>query len=200
MSEDLNPIIRKNAIPKGLILGVVVAILNIVSYYYIVSIATSYWAIILVPMLFNIILPLVVLLFLVADLRKTIGGFWNLRQAITGIFLMLLLAMAVNYVTVNVVFAKVIEPNMVDNTRNAMVTAVTPILEKSGASQTDIDKKMDEMQKQFDSRKNAGIGPQIKSIVISIIMLFVLALVLGAIYKRERPRYATEGNDPELSI
>ncbi|MEO6849382.1 MAG: hypothetical protein ABI203_04530, partial [Mucilaginibacter sp.] len=62
-------------------------------------------------------------------------------------------------------------------------------LEKSGQDQTTIDNKVAEIQKQFDDQKNVTTGKKIEGIAISIILIFAVALLFAAIFKKEPLRF-----------
>jgi hypothetical protein len=139
-----------------------------------------------------------VAIFLIIGLRKEIGGFWVFKQAVTGIFIMFFVANLLSFIGRDLLFAKVIEPNMVENMKTAMVNSVSAMLEQSGQEQSEIDKKIDEINQQFEKQKNPTIGSIIQSQLIAIIFLFVMALIFGAIFKRDPIRNGLEDAvDPE---
>ncbi|MES2268471.1 MAG: DUF4199 domain-containing protein [Bacteroidota bacterium] len=184
MNEDLNKSIKKNAVPLGLVLGVIVTVINILSFYVMTS-TTSILLISAAPILLSVIIPIILAVIYSKQLRTKIGGFWNFRQATSGIFIMLLLSFAVQFVVRDMLFAKIIEPDMVTKMQSSMTTAVTQMLEKSNATQEAIDKQVEDVQKKFDDQKAPTIGKQIQAIFINIIFLFVLALILAAFLKKE---------------
>ncbi|MES2063798.1 MAG: DUF4199 domain-containing protein [Bacteroidota bacterium] len=185
MTEQLDKKIKSNAAPQGLILGVIVTILGILSFYIMIWLTGQVTLILALPFLLGIVIPFAILIFFTFQLRKKIGGFWGFRQAVTGVFIMLLVAFAVQYVVRDLIFANVIEPHMVEKTENAMITSVTAALEKSNVKQEDIDKKMADIQKGFNEQKNVTIGYRLKGIAVSLILMFVIALILAAFFKKE---------------
>ncbi|MEB0260403.1 MULTISPECIES: DUF4199 domain-containing protein [unclassified Mucilaginibacter] len=184
MSEELDKSIKKNAVPVGLILGVIVTVISILSFYVMTS-TTSIILISAAPIVLSVIIPIILAVIYSKQLRTKIGGFWNFRQATSGIFIMLLISFAVQFVVRDMVFAKVIEPDMVSKMEVSMTTAVSQMLEKSKASQEAIDKQIDKIQKSFDEQKTPTIGKQVQAVAITIIFLFVLALILAAFLKKE---------------
>lgn len=192
MTDNLDQTIRKQSITKGLILGVIMSVLSIFSFYYITSMVTSLLLITIGPFVLSILIPLIVAILFCVDLRKAIGGFWNYKQAVTGLFIMFFAAYVVQYLLVSLLFAKVIEPQMVQKTQTAMTTAVSGMLEKSNASQESIDAKMEDIQKQFDAQKDPSVAKQMQSFAVSILFVFVVALIFAAFFKKERPLYLTE--------
>ncbi|WP_183561259.1 DUF4199 domain-containing protein [Mucilaginibacter sp. SP1R1] len=186
--------LRKVGITFGLLLGLALTILSIVSFYIMIS-TSSVIVISSVPFIFSIVFPIILVVILCFNFRKNIEGFWTFKQAATGIFIMFFVAFAVQFLLRDQLFARVIEPNMVEKTQTAMTSAVTSFLEKSKASQDDIDKKMDDIQKQFDAQKNVSIGKQIEGVGISIIFIFVIAIIFAAFFKKEGQVY-NPNNDP----
>jgi len=192
MTQDFDKQLKKQAAIKGVILGLILGVLGILSFYFMTTMATSFIMIIGGPFVLSIIIPIILGALFCVDLRKSVGGFWNFKQAVTGIFVMFFLSLVMSFLIRDMLFAKVIEPNMVEKTQTAMVNAVTNMLEKSSASQADIDKKIDEMEKQLNEQKNASIGKQIQSFAVSIIFVFVISLVFAIIFKKERPLYMND--------
>lgn len=201
MSEEFDKQLKSQSLKKGLILGIILGVLGILSFYFMTTMATSMMLVILGPVLLSVIIPIVISVLFCSDLRKTIGGYWNFKQAVTGIFIMFFAAYLVSYILSSVLFAKIIEPNMVDKMEAAMVNVTTSMLEKSNADQAAIDKQMEKVHQQFQDQKNVSIGKQIQSIVIGIIFVFVFALIFAAIFKKDRPLYLndTDGIDPTVT-
>jgi hypothetical protein len=198
MEENLNQLIRKKALEKGLVLGVILLVAGIFSYYFITGMTDNMWLITFGPIVISVIIPLVVAIFLIIGLRREIGGFWVFKQAVTGIFIMFFVANLLSFIGRDLLFAKVIEPNMVENMQTAMVNSVSGMLEQSGQEQDQIDKKIEEINQQFEKQKNPTIGSIIQSQLIAIIFLFVMALIFGAIFKRDPIRNGLEDAiDPE---
>ncbi|NCD70085.1 DUF4199 domain-containing protein [Mucilaginibacter agri] len=184
--------IRKKAAMSGLLLGVIVIVMTIFSFYYVTTMASSPYMVSFGPLIFSVTIPIVVAVFFAIDLRKKIGGYWNFKQAVTGFFVMFLVSYAVNYVGTNLLFAKVIEPQMVEKTQEAVKNASAKIMEEKNVDQEKIDEQMEKIQKQFDEQKEDTPTKVIAHFGISIIMIFVVAMIFAAIFKKEQPRYLTD--------
>ncbi|GAC1301120.1 MAG: hypothetical protein NVSMB24_03360 [Mucilaginibacter sp.] len=196
--ESFDQKIRKISFQYGIILGVVVLVLSIFTFYYITQMSTSFLGFILAPVIFSILIPIALVVVFCFDIRKRIGGYWNFRQATTGIFIMFLLAYVIQAVGRDLVFVKLVEPNMVEKTQQAAMNATVSMMEKSGTDQAQIDEKKATLQKQFDDQKNVTTGKFIQGICISIILIFVCALIFGALFKKDKPLYDVPV-DEELS-
>ncbi len=192
MEENLNSLIKKSALTKGLILGAVFLFMGIFTFYFTTSMTDSMWLIIFAPILFSIIIPIAISVFVTLDLRKQIGGYWIFRQAVTGTFIMFFIAYIVSSVGRDLVFAKLVEPQMAEKMSEAMVSATSKMMEKSGADQEKIDEKTTDIQKQFDAQTHPTPGKVIQGIAISIILIFVFSLIFAAIFKKEKPRNLLE--------
>ncbi|HWD87370.1 MAG TPA: DUF4199 domain-containing protein [Mucilaginibacter sp.] len=188
MSQLENTIRRAGAI-RGLFLGVILLALSIISYYVLIYNTQNAWLILISPVIFSVVIPIIIVLIFCFNLRKRIGGYWTFRQAVTGIFIMF----AVNYVIQvagkDVVFAKFIEPDMIPKTEAAMMKGTEVMLKKTGASQAAIAQKKAEIQKKLDEQKDITTRAIIQGYVITLLLLFALALIFAALLKRNRPEY-----------
>jgi hypothetical protein len=194
MRSEIDKTIRIQGLIKGLILGVVLTVISVIYFYFMIGVASAV-AITVGSVLFTYILPLAAAALICLSLRKNIGGFWTLRQATTGIFIMFVISNLMIFILRDQVFARVIEPNMVQKTETAMVSALTKLKEATTKPEErkEADAKILEMKKGFESNKTFSIGQQIQSLGISIIFLFVLSVVFAVFFKRE-PAGQVSGN------
>jgi hypothetical protein len=192
MMESLDASIKKNALNDGLILGVISFVIGLITFYSMVAIDTTFWLIVVIPILFSVIIPIVLAVYFSLNLRKKVGGFWNFRQATTGIFIMFIVALAIQTVGRDLLFVKLIEPDMAKKTQDAVIRGSTGLMESSGASQEQIDESIAKTEKQFESQISPSFGQIVQSIGTSIIFVFVLALIFGAFFKRNPPLYIDE--------
>ncbi len=190
--ESLDASIKKNALNDGLILGVISFVIGLITFYSMVAIDTTFWLIVVIPILFSVIIPIVLAVYFSLNLRKKVGGFWNFRQATTGIFIMFIVALAIQTVGRDLLFVKLIEPDMAKKTQDAVIRGSTGLMESSGASQEQIDESIAKTEKQFESQISPSFGQIVQSIGTSIIFVFVLALIFGAFFKRNPPLYIDE--------
>ncbi len=181
--------IRKAASIRGLILGLVLLVISVLSFYVLTSDTGNAWLIVFSPIIFSVFIPILIVLVFCFNLRKKIGGYWTLRQAVTGIFIMFIISYAIQVIGRDVVFAKVVEPDMISKTQSSMMRATTVMLKKSGASQAAIDQKKADIQKQLEEQKNITVGSIIQGYVITVIFLFVFAVIFGAAFKKNPPGY-----------
>lgn len=122
------------------------------------------------------------------DLRKKIGGFWKFRDALSGVFIMLLVSGLVFYVF-SVAFAK-LEPSYVTTMTEISEKSTVGMMEKMGQSQESIDEALKGVHKSLDSQFNPGIGDAAKTVAIMVLMYFIGSLIMAAIFKKELPAYS----------
>ena len=188
--ENLEQKIKRESFKSGLVLGGILLALGILTFYFITVLTNSVWLILSGPIIFSVLVPIILVVFLCISIRKRIGGYWSFKQATTGVFIMFIMAYAIQTIGRDLIFAKIIEPDMVVKTQKSVMRATTGMLEKSGADQTHIDAKLDEIQKQFDDEKNVPVSKIVEGIVISVILIFAFALIFGAIFKKDPPLFA----------
>lgn len=187
MSEETDKKIKKQGLIKGVFLGLVISAISIIYFYFMVTLAKSAVIITFGSMVFSYFLPLAAAALFSLNLRAKIGGLWTMRQAGTGIFIMFFVSYLMVFIIKDQFFAKVIEPNMVQKTEAAMVSALNKLKDETTKPEEkkEADAKIVEMKKAFDAEKTVTIGQQIQSLGISIIFLFVLSIIFAAFFKRE---------------
>ena len=194
-ADGFNGRLRKNAIIKGLILGVILLAGSIFSYHLITSFTQTPWLIVFGPYFFAILLPLFVTIGFCMDMRRRLGGYWSLRQAITAVFIMFITCYILLSIGRDLVFAKTIEPNMQPKTEAVMLRVKAQALKAGGASQTEINKQIAELKKEFTMDNSSDVGTIIQSYLINFLMLFVVAIIFGAIFKKPAPYVLVEDKD-----
>jgi len=190
--EIVDKQLRKQAIIKGVLLGFIILSLSIFSFYFITGIAPTMALIVAGPYFFSVIIPIAVTVMFCLNIRSKIGGYWSFKQSVTGIFIMFLISYAVLTVGRDLIFAKFIEHNMASKTEAVMLNVRTTSLKMSGASSKEIASQITELKKEFEGQRSPGILPVVQNYMINIIMLFVLAILFGAIFKKEQPSSVIE--------
>lgn len=174
----------KAAVNNGLIIGVLSAIIGIVTYYIFPHLFGSMWF-----GIGNMIFLLIVYIFFTIDLRSKIGNFWSFREALRGIFLMSFVA-GILLAVINYLFYQFIEPGAFDKIAGFVEAGATKTFESMGMDQDQIDeavgKQIEGMKGQFNPTpiqllKNLGIG---------ILVQFIMSLIFAAIFKKEAPMFA----------
>lgn len=187
--------LKKIAVINGLIMGAALLAFNIIAFYFITGVASTAVMFLIAQIGFSFILPIALVILFCFRTRMQIGGYWSFRAATTGLFIIFLIAYAFQTIGRDLVFAKFIEPNMVQKTETAALNETTLVMQKGKVDQKLIDKKVAELKKDFGSQKPITVGNVIQSLVFSIIFIFIFALVFAALFKRELPQYAGTGEE-----
>ena len=183
--------LKKYSIVNGLILGVVLLAFNIISFYLITTIVKSPLGVIGVPYVFSIILPIPCAIIMVYKLRAEMKWEWNFRIATSGIFIMFLISYFVINIGRDQLFARFVEPNMGQKIEQALLDAAPVALKKANATDKQIADKQKEIKDQFNDQNKITVGQQIQSHVTYTILLFVVALIFGALFKKPARGYET---------
>ena len=187
ISRDL----KKYSLINGLILGLILLSFNIISFYLITTVVKSPLGVIGVPYLFSVILPIPFAIIFCYKLRVQIGRLWDFRIATSGMFIMFLTAYVTIFIGRDQIFARVIEPKMSTKIENVLLEATPVALKKSGANAKQIADKQKEIRNQFSAQDNITVGQEIESQLISIMFIFIIALIFGALFKRPARGYET---------
>jgi hypothetical protein len=179
--------LKKSGLIKGLFLGFIVLALNIFSYYFIITYIDLSMLVSISAYFFSLIVPGVITVFFLLNTRKKIGGYWSFKQAVTGIFIMFFTCYIVLSIGRDVLFVKLVEPNMVQKTEAAMIASKKIYDKQKGMSDDQIEKEAADTQTLFNQQKNNTIGAVIQGVATTTIMLFILAIIFAAIFKREPP-------------
>lgn len=124
------------------------------------------------------------------DLRKKIGGYWSFREALGHIFLMFMVQ-AIVVTLFTTVFGKWIEPSYADTMREISLNATTRMAETFSSDQEQIDKIIEEAEKNIEKQVNPGFMDVLKGLAIAAIFYFIGALIFAAIFKRNPPVFAS---------
>lgn len=190
MDEKVKKNIQKEGLIRGVLLGLIISAANIFAFYYLTQMVTSTMAVVIgYVVVFPILIPVVSACLFINNLREKIGGYWVFRQSVMGIFIMFFSAFIMQFIIKDMVFAKVIEPQMVQKTVTAFITDAKADFKKRNVSQKDIDQKIKEIHQELDPQKTITIAQEIQSIAFTIIFLFVLSLIFAAFFKREPQQY-----------
>lgn len=186
--NELENKIRINGVKFGLVLGVIVTVLSLISYYFVIS-TQSPALFVAAPIFFSVFIPIFCVVFLCFTARKSIGGYWSFKQATTGIFVMFLVAYLIQFIAKDIVFDKVIEPTSSQKTALAAINAKQKIMQEKGMSSQAIDQETGKLKKDLQQISHTTIGGTIQGFVISILFVFLFALIFAALFKRD-PVYA----------
>jgi hypothetical protein len=184
--------LNKAASTNGVIIGILSTVIGVVTFYMFPSLLGS--------MSFGIgtlAVSLVIYIFFTLDLRKKIGGFWNFREALKGIFLMAFVA-GLLYSVANFAFYKFAEPDAYDKIAGYMEAGMTKTLENMGMSQDQIDEAISKQSEGIKAQYDPTPMQFFKNLGVAVIVQFIMSLIFAAIFKKEEPVFAsTEDEEQE---
>jgi len=183
--EDINLAVRKEGALRGLLFGVIMLAIDIAKLYYL-----AYWAkaplatfIILYPVYYIVLFG--VALFFINSLRIKIGRYWTLKQAITGIFILLFISSVIWNNGLTLYSAK-INPEVAQKAHTGFVETRKAAMQSQKQPVEKINKEVASMNANFSASGNFTLGSFFRSLFISIILVFAVSVLLGALFKRER--------------
>lgn len=188
--EDSLQNLNKAALNNGLIIGVLSAVIAMVTYYMFPSMLGS-----MGYGLGTLVLTLVIYILFTIDLRKKIGGYWSFREALKGIFLMSFVA-GLFYAVFNLLFYKLIEPNAFEKISGFVEQGMSRTFENMGMQQEQIDEAVGKQVESMRSQYDPGAKDFFRNLGIAVIIEFVMSLIFAAIFKKELPVFAPV-NDQE---
>lgn len=176
--------LNKAASTNGVIIGILSTVIGVVTFYMFPSLLGS--------ISFGIgmlVVSIVIYIFFTIDLRNKIGGFWNFREALKGIFLMAFVA-GLLYSVANLAFYKFVEPDGYDKISGYMESGMTKTLENMGMDQDKIDEAISKQVEAIKAQYDPTPMQFFKNIGIAVIVQFVMSLIFAAIFKKEEPVFA----------
>jgi len=168
----------------GAYLGVILLAMGIASTYLVMN-ASNF----LVASLLSSGVHFIVLVGLAAyfslEMRKIADGYWTFKQAFRGIFTMMVIVAAI--VQIGTAAFNAIDPEPQQKVFDKSINATIEMLENAGTDDEAIDKQVAELEKQREGLDTFSLGQTLKGLGISLVMYAVFALILAAVFKKERP-------------
>ncbi|HEX7367948.1 MAG TPA: DUF4199 domain-containing protein [Pelobium sp.] len=180
MIKDLN----KLALNNGIIIAVITIIIQLLTYYAAPNLLGATWYGILITLI-----SLVIYIFFTLDLRKKVGGFWSFKEALSGVFIMSLVANLSSSIF-NFLFYRFIEPGAYEKVKGYVADGITATFEKMGMSGDALDEAVEKATESLKSQYMPSIGDFFKNLVVAILIGFVLSLIFAAIFKKNPPMFA----------
>ncbi|MFI5158925.1 MAG: DUF4199 domain-containing protein [Sphingobacteriales bacterium] len=183
--------IKKKGFIKGLFLGLIVVAMHIASFYYMTGTVDAHPLLVLPgSFIFTIVIPLIFIVVFILNIRKSIGGYWSFRQAVTAIFIMLFTSYIMLAIGRDILFVKLVEPNMAQKIGAVMMESRMRKDQLDGMPQAQIIRDLASEKKNFNLQTDNGQWAIVESIPENILITFVLAVMLSAVFKKERPYLA----------
>ena len=180
----MNNQINRLALNHGLAIAVITIFIQLITYYAAPNLLGATW--------YGIVITLAtigVYVFFAMDLRKKIGGYWTFKEALSGIFVMSLVANVASSVF-NFVFYRFVEPGAYDKVKGYVADGMTETFEKMGMSGDALDEAIESASESLKSQYMPSFTDFFKNIAIAILVGFVLSLIFAAILKKNPPMFA----------
>lgn len=190
--ELLNQNVKINGVKSGLLLGLVVILLSVFSFYFVTGLGKSYVLFIAGPIIFRILVPIAIVLLLCFRMRNNVGGYWTFKQATTGIFIMFFTAYLLNLIGMSVVFP-IVEPNYVAKTQASVVKMTTAMMNEKKVDPAKQAAAISDLKKEMNQKQNVTIWSTVMDNAIVIVFLFVFSLLFASLLRNAEYVSATQG-------
>lgn len=176
--------LKNKAIIYGLVYGVISILLGVL-YMFIAKDITSFMTFYGITFLMNFGLTLAIVIFFILRLRKDNGGYWSFKTALQHIFIFFAISIVISTLGTSIFNSAVpdLQAQMINNTLNLTIES----MESFGADDDAIDEAVAGIEQEREKLGQISIGQTIKGIFISFLLYFVFALILAAIFKKEKP-------------
>jgi len=194
MTELLSVDPKKKALTYGVILGVISLFVSIITLY-ILKDASSLIVSSALSATLNYVLFVVLACVFANALRKYVGGYWEFSEALKNIYIMLAITAIISTVGITLFNAAMpyVQEKSIDNTINLSIES----MEKLGTNDEQIDNMVALLEEQKEQLGVFSIGQVVKGLAVTLIIYFVLALVLAAIFKREKPIFNSPASNTD---
>jgi hypothetical protein len=190
-NQDQTSLANKLSLQYGLLIGVISVVLAVV--FRIVDPMFQYdnWWV----SLFTAVVMIVILVFLVLDIRKKIGGFWSYGEAFKSLIIIAVISILIS-TAYNFILFKYIDPEMPTKVNSIMQEKTSAMLEKFGADQS----KIDDGTKQFRNGEFiASLQPtlvnELKAFGFGLIFYAIVDLIIAACVKKKAPTFAPPADE-----
>ncbi len=180
---ETNP--KKPALINALIWAAINIAIFLLVYYTKPGLIGSYWY-----GGISLVIALGLASYFCMDIRKKIGGYWPFKEALSSIFIMFF-TQALILFFFTTIFGKFIEPSYPVKMKEIVMKSTQAMMEKTSLDQDKIDEIMAEVEGGLEKQFNPGFKEIFKTVATSAIMYFIGALIFAAIFKKERPMFAS---------
>jgi hypothetical protein len=170
---------NKMAVTYGAILGLIYIVLTTVNYLTVANFILFY-----VMKLLSYVLFIVIVGIFARMIRNANGGFIEFKEVFGSIFLMVLVAGFMTYLY-NYIYMYVIDPDLMVKMKDASLQ----FMEKSKATDEQLDKTASDFDKQIADAKKLNIGKSLLYFLGSVVLDCLFGLIPAAIVKKQRPMF-----------
>lgn len=187
LQEEKKPKVYEEIFKYGLILGIAFFVLGLISLYMMQSADSFLVMTIAYPVIFQLVIPLVIVIFICINLRKQIGGYWTFKQALKSIFLVFFIGWLFSF-SLNLAYTKLVDTSVMEKTQDHMKESFVTFMKKQNIDDEKIDSEVAKLDEQFAKQNEFSAATTFRNITIAVSIIFVIALIFAAIFKRTRPQ------------
>ncbi|GAA4774508.1 MULTISPECIES: DUF4199 domain-containing protein [Flavobacterium] len=174
----MNEIIKKNGINYGIITGVISILITTIIYSTNLELFMSGWITFLKVLIFGAISVI-----LISKTKKELKGIISFKDAFTTYFISILIGLALAIIFEIILF-NFIDPSLKDTLKEMSIKFTAELLQKFGAPSSEINKAIEQIQK----NDQFSIGQQIQGFFVYVVIASIFGLILAAIFK-SKPSY-----------
>ncbi len=173
----INPIVKKNAITYGTIMGIISILITSAIYAINLELFTS-WAVGI-----SIISVYIIISILLLNKTKKEIGFFSFKDAFTTYFIAVLIAITISTVF-NIFLFNIVDTEAKDKLNEIIIKYTVEMLQKFNSPASTINKTIAELK----ANDQYSIGNLLKGAVTNLAFNAVLGLILAAIFKSRTPQ------------
>ncbi len=174
--DFMNPIIKKNAITYGVILGVFSILITAVIYAIDLELFTSSYL-----GIFSLVVSLAVGIILLQKTKKELGGFMTFKEAFTTYFIAGVIGAAIS-VLFSLILFNFVDPEAKDALNDLTTKFALETMQKWGAPEAAID----ESRKTLAEKDNYSPASLLQGLMFSFILTGIMAAILGLIFRNKK--------------
>jgi hypothetical protein len=194
--QDNDAVLRQYGAKYGLFLGIILLAVSLGFVYLVAGVNLSPVGLVLIMFSLKVIVPIALGIAFVLWLRTTVGGYWNLKQATTGIFFMFYMASLINYIGYDIAFTHIISPATVQKAGENTVNVYEQAQRLTKVPNKEAQETIKSMRASLKQGYVITPATVVSYLITSVLLIFVISLVFAALFKREPPvltRQPTEG-------
>ncbi|UKJ05768.1 DUF4199 domain-containing protein [Solitalea lacus] len=175
-----NSKIRSESLRYGLYLGLIAILITLGVYLIDATLLASFKVGGL-----SLVVFIVFLVIAMRNIRNSVGGYWDFRQAFVSCFIILAVSAVIGQIFVYILH-NFIDPTLSETLKTAVINQTEGMLAKFGTPQDKIDEALKEIEKK-------DMSVTFKSTVVqlggTLVFYAIISLIMGAVLKKAKPMF-----------
>ncbi len=173
----MSEIIKKNAVPFGVALGLLSVLITGFIYVFDINLFLSGWV-----TFFKIIVYSAIIIVLLNKTKKELGGYMSFKEAFSTFFYAAVIGIVIA-TTFDIILFNLIDPSLKDSLKEITINFTVELLEKFKTPTTEIKKAVEEIK----NTDQFSILQQIKGLFTYFLFAAIFGLIFSAIFKKDKP-------------